>query len=298
MLNKTSLDALDPLNKARVALTHALQQIRDNPSVGWFLGFGTETFSLLTESFAAIQGEDVAQIRKDYMPVNAKNPREDNEDRLQRLGDHFAAEVQAHKETRRARDKAQDKAARMLEELQRNIREHAANICDWEHRHLELGKKYDEANQHRSDLINAAKARHEELTQLKKEVATLKGEAAVFEKRRADWAVEYEALSQKEHTVFNDLQTLDIFHEKEMREHQKTKEEYATAKEEWAELYNAAQSLVSKFAEEAQIAETERDLWKGKAERADACLNEMEAILTQPTVGGWFSRLLTWKGAR
>lgn len=64
--------------QAKKAIAHTLQQIRDNPSIGWYLGFGSQTFSLLTEAAATLWSEPLETVRRNFMPRNAKNPRDES----------------------------------------------------------------------------------------------------------------------------------------------------------------------------------------------------------------------------
>ena len=57
--------------KAQLALSHALQQIRDLPEFGYEAGLGTQTFALLTEALAAICAAPVEEIRRQYAPRRA-----------------------------------------------------------------------------------------------------------------------------------------------------------------------------------------------------------------------------------
>jgi hypothetical protein len=51
---------------ADLAVDHVLRRIRDDGRVAWFLGFGTESFALLTAAFAERHGLDVEQYRREF----------------------------------------------------------------------------------------------------------------------------------------------------------------------------------------------------------------------------------------
>lgn len=61
---------------AKKAVTHVLRQIRNHPHVGWYLGFGTQSFELLTAAAAAAHGEPLEQVQAHFAPTDARNPEE------------------------------------------------------------------------------------------------------------------------------------------------------------------------------------------------------------------------------
>ena len=75
-----SMAHLAPEAQAEQALKHVLKQIRDRPEVGWYLGFGTETFALATEAYAALTQRDVFAVRQIFAPRNPRNPRAESDD--------------------------------------------------------------------------------------------------------------------------------------------------------------------------------------------------------------------------
>ncbi len=79
-MNRThSMDAegLEPLEQARKAIRHILRRIKDDPFVAWYLGVGTESFELLVEAFATLTGDEKLDILERFLPVEAKDPREE-----------------------------------------------------------------------------------------------------------------------------------------------------------------------------------------------------------------------------
>ena len=62
----TQMDDLHQDAKVRQALFHVLGQIRSNPTVGYELGIGSQTFALLTEAYAALTGEAVRAVREHF----------------------------------------------------------------------------------------------------------------------------------------------------------------------------------------------------------------------------------------
>lgn len=70
------MDNLELDQASSKAILHLLVRIRDNPDIGWFMGIGTESFSLLTEAYARLSKRSVEEIRRDFRPVNPRDPRE------------------------------------------------------------------------------------------------------------------------------------------------------------------------------------------------------------------------------
>lgn len=75
LMTSKQMEGMAAEDQARKAITHVLNQIRDNPDVGWYLGFGTQSFSLLTEAAASLWGEPLENVRESFMPTNPKDPR-------------------------------------------------------------------------------------------------------------------------------------------------------------------------------------------------------------------------------
>lgn len=65
--------------QAQKAVAHVLNIIASNPHVGWYMGWGTQSFALLTEAHATATGEDVEEVREQFAPKDATNPGEAKE---------------------------------------------------------------------------------------------------------------------------------------------------------------------------------------------------------------------------
>lgn len=63
-----------PLQQAQLALGHILSRIRNDDRVGWYLGFGTESFALATEAYATLTGKPVLAVRTAFAPQKPKDP--------------------------------------------------------------------------------------------------------------------------------------------------------------------------------------------------------------------------------
>lgn len=64
---------------AAKAIRHVLTRIREHSACGWYLGAGTESFALLTEALAMLDGAEVREVREDYLPIEPRDP-EENDD--------------------------------------------------------------------------------------------------------------------------------------------------------------------------------------------------------------------------
>lgn len=65
---------MSPENQAKMAVGHVLQQIKENPSrLGWFAGFGSQSFALLTELYATLYGKPVSEVRKRFAPKDGRD---------------------------------------------------------------------------------------------------------------------------------------------------------------------------------------------------------------------------------
>jgi hypothetical protein len=68
------MTGLDPEEQARRAIRHVLVRIRDDSSVGYYLGQASQSFALLTEAYAALTGRDAAEVCRTYAPQHPKHP--------------------------------------------------------------------------------------------------------------------------------------------------------------------------------------------------------------------------------
>ncbi|MBC8009945.1 MAG: hypothetical protein H7067_07600 [Burkholderiales bacterium] len=75
--NHKSMEGLTPAEQARKALVHILGQIRDRPYVGYYLGYGTESFALATEALASLTDTTPLGVRERYEPKTARDPRQE-----------------------------------------------------------------------------------------------------------------------------------------------------------------------------------------------------------------------------
>lgn len=76
MTNK-QMEGKPAIEQAKLAIRNALQQIKDNRTIGWHMGFGSQSFALLTEAAATLWGRPVEEVRENFMPRAAKNPLSD-----------------------------------------------------------------------------------------------------------------------------------------------------------------------------------------------------------------------------
>jgi hypothetical protein len=78
LLTETQMEGMSPDKQALKAIAHILTHIRRGEYVGWYLGVGTQSFSLLTEAYATLPHEDVGKVRELFEPKNPRNPKEDS----------------------------------------------------------------------------------------------------------------------------------------------------------------------------------------------------------------------------
>jgi hypothetical protein len=57
------------------ALEKVLERIRDHETIGWHMGYGTQTFNMVTEAYAAVTGCNLDVVRDTYAPTRARDPR-------------------------------------------------------------------------------------------------------------------------------------------------------------------------------------------------------------------------------
>ncbi|HRQ87329.1 MAG TPA: hypothetical protein PLA50_00920 [Bacteroidia bacterium] len=67
-MNDRQMDGFCAEEQCKRAIRHVLEQIRDNERVGYLLGFGTQSFALLTEAAATLFDEPLEEVRENFMP--------------------------------------------------------------------------------------------------------------------------------------------------------------------------------------------------------------------------------------
>ena len=82
LMTDRQMETLSRDNQCLQAITHTLTVIRDNPNVAWFLGVGSQTWALLTEAYATLTGQTMADVRRLFRPAASHPPQlsTDNED--------------------------------------------------------------------------------------------------------------------------------------------------------------------------------------------------------------------------
>lgn len=74
LFKNTQMDGLPAEEQAKRAISHTLNRIREDETIGWYMGLGTQAFDLLTEAAATLHGRPVEKVREIYRPINPKNP--------------------------------------------------------------------------------------------------------------------------------------------------------------------------------------------------------------------------------
>ena len=63
-------------SKAKEAIHHVLFRIKNDPDIGWHMGYGSQSFNLLTEAAAELFDRPLDEVREFFMPLNARDPKE------------------------------------------------------------------------------------------------------------------------------------------------------------------------------------------------------------------------------
>ncbi|HEX5464592.1 MAG TPA: hypothetical protein VFW88_07755 [Burkholderiales bacterium] len=64
------VDPQSPEEHATHALRHVLLRIRNDPAVGRHMGYGTESFRILTEAYAALCRQPLVEVCELFMPTD------------------------------------------------------------------------------------------------------------------------------------------------------------------------------------------------------------------------------------
>lgn len=75
----------EKLRLADAAIRHVLNRIHESPEIGWYMGYGTESFFRLREAYAAFHGGTADDAEKIFGPEAPRNPRRDLEKRIDEL---------------------------------------------------------------------------------------------------------------------------------------------------------------------------------------------------------------------
>lgn len=66
LLTETQMDGVPAVDQAKKAIIHVLRAIKADERKRDVMGFGTQSFSLLTEAAATLCGEPVQKVREFY----------------------------------------------------------------------------------------------------------------------------------------------------------------------------------------------------------------------------------------
>ena len=72
LLESLQMEGSEPLAQAKKAIRHTLETIRDNATIGYECGLGSQTFALLTEAAATMFGRPVREVRENFLPQGVK----------------------------------------------------------------------------------------------------------------------------------------------------------------------------------------------------------------------------------
>jgi len=82
-------DGTIALRTAAGAIEHVLERIRISPEVGYYMGYGTQSFQMLCEAYAGIHGKSYDDVEELFHPLRPRDPtaslRAENDRLLNRL---------------------------------------------------------------------------------------------------------------------------------------------------------------------------------------------------------------------
>jgi len=67
------------------AIRHVLNRISTSPEVGYYMGWGTESFSLLARAYGEHTGRSENEVQDEFAPNMARDPRKELRDRIEDL---------------------------------------------------------------------------------------------------------------------------------------------------------------------------------------------------------------------
>lgn len=73
-LENRQMEGVEPIDQARRAIIAVLGYCKRSPRVGYYVGIGTQSFDLLTEALATIEGKPVKEIRETWRCPNPEAP--------------------------------------------------------------------------------------------------------------------------------------------------------------------------------------------------------------------------------
>jgi len=76
LFSSKEMEELPAGSQAIKAIGSILERIRTEPTLGFLLGIGTQTYARLTEAFATLTCQDVEDVRLEFLNPDAKDPKE------------------------------------------------------------------------------------------------------------------------------------------------------------------------------------------------------------------------------
>lgn len=74
-----------PETTAIKAIRHILSRIETSPEVGYYMGWGTESFSLLARAYGEHTGKTEDEVQEEFAPKAARDPRKELQGRIEDL---------------------------------------------------------------------------------------------------------------------------------------------------------------------------------------------------------------------
>lgn len=69
MIPEPQMKELPAEKQAAKAIAHTLRNISERPGVAWYLGYGTQTYALLTEAHATLHGITMEEAQENWPPA-------------------------------------------------------------------------------------------------------------------------------------------------------------------------------------------------------------------------------------
>lgn len=76
------MDGMTPEQQALKTIRHILIRVNEHPFVGYYLGFSSQSFALLTEAYATLTKGNLREVREYFAPSRPRDPVEEAKERV------------------------------------------------------------------------------------------------------------------------------------------------------------------------------------------------------------------------
>lgn len=91
MFAEPQMKDLPAEKQAAKAIAHTLRNISERPGVAWYLGYGTQTYALLTEAHSTLHGITMEEAQENWPPADQPQYDADNLNQCPFCGSHAVA---------------------------------------------------------------------------------------------------------------------------------------------------------------------------------------------------------------